>query len=69
MLRRDPKVGEITVRAAPLTSLLALIVFFTVLYGCDGAGSPIEREDRTETLEDHLLEQCYPNASPRTSLL
>jgi hypothetical protein len=46
-----------------------LLVFFTVLYGCDGAGSPIEREDRTEILEDHPLEQSYPNASLRTLLL
>ena len=47
--------GEITARTALLTSLLALLVFFTLLYGFDGAGSPIEREVRTETLEDHLL--------------
>jgi hypothetical protein len=40
--------GEITTR----TSLLALVVFFTVLYGCDGAGSPIERGDRTEPLKE-----------------
>ena len=61
--------GEITARTALLTSLLALLVFFTVLYGCDGAGSPIEREDRTEILEDHLLEQSYLSASLRKLLL